>query len=411
MPPRAEAPDGVARALMVGLLLANTVLQKIALPGSGGGLPLSLPVTFGLLGAGIALGRLVPLASVALALVATAGALVLTTGLSPMPGFSANAAALVLTLLIPYAFSFRPGLLPRDFAYGLFVSAALVFAVIGIVQFFAQFVIGADRAFLLDTALPETLILSGFNNLNELTYESSIYKTNGFFLLEASFLNQMLCVAVLIELITRRRLPCLALLVAGILVTYSGTGLMMLAAIAPAYLIEKRQLGLLIFGAVAAVAFVLVADTIGLGLFIDRAAEFNSRDSSAFARFLSIFYLMADYVWTSPAGILFGNGPGSVREHFLSVNFAPFDPSWGKIMYEYGVIGFAAYFSFIFFCVFRSEGSLYLKFALILQFMFLGGYVAIMPVHIEIWMLLIWPVPAASAAAVIRRPALLARLA
>lgn len=390
--------DPVAKGLILGLLVANTFLQKLAIPGTGGGLPLSLLVTVGLVAAGVATRRLAPVAAVLVAMLACIGLLLLASGLSPGSTVSLNAFALVAVLLVPYGFALRPGALPEGFAVRAFGAFAAGFAVLGIVQFFAQFVVGAERAFYLDLALPESLLLSGFNNLNELSYQAGIYKANGVFLLEAAFLNQFLCVAILLELLHARRLRRLALYGAGVLVTYSGTGVLMLAAITPAYLLHQRQFWLLGLGGLAAALVVLFGEAFGLGALLDRANEFSSDQSSGFARFLSIFYLLDRFVWVDPATILFGRGPGSVREYFTTVGFAAFDPSWGKVTYEYGLVGFGAYFAFLGFCVRRAAGSGYLKAALLIQFLFLGGYASTTPVHIELWTLLVWPTPARASA-------------
>lgn len=389
--------DPLARGLILGLLLANTVFQKLAIPGTGGALPLSLLLTAGLLALGVALGRLHPVATLALALIPTVGALVIVAGLSPATSVSLSALALVVALLVPYAFALRPGMLDPAFGARMFGRLAAGLAVLGILQFFAQFVLGPEIAFYLDLALSPDLMLAGFNNLNELSYQAGIYKANGVVLLEAAFLNQFLCVAILIELITTRRLAHLALYGAGVLVTYSGTGLLMLAAIAPAFILRKGYLGPALAAVPLLLIFLLFANNLGVGTFLDRADEFSSDQSSAFARFFSIFYLLEQFVWIDPLTTLVGRGPGSVGENFLNVSYSAFDPSWGKIMYEYGVIGFVAYFAFLGFCVLRSDGSGYLKAGLLLQFMFLGGYVSTTPVHIEIWTLLVWPTIASSA--------------
>lgn len=385
------AGDPVARALVVGALGSALFLQKLAIPGTGGGLPLNLPVVLGFVGLGLAFGRLVVLPAVLLALAPVAGVLILVSGLSGAPTFSLNALALVLALLVPYALAFRPGLVGGAFAGRVLVRFALVFAVMGIVQFLAQFVVGAERAFWLDMNLPPDLLLAGFNNLNELSFESGIYKANGVFLLEASFLNQLLCLAILIELVTSRRASRLALLAAGVLVTYSGTGVMMLAVVAPFYLVRHRHYGLALGGALLVAAVALFGESLGFGALLDRAGEFGSDQSSAFARFLSIFYLLGQFVWSDPVAILVGRGPGTVHEYFDFVTYSAFDPSWGKLAYEYGLAGLAAYATFLIGLVARARGSGELKTALLFQFFFLGGYVATTPVHIEIWLLLTWP--------------------
>ena len=399
---RHAGDDLLARGLVVALLVANTVFQKFAIPGGGGALPLSLLITALLLSCGVALGRLIPIPILCLGVVATAGILTLSTALTPASSFSLNALALVVALLVPYAFAFHPGSLDPAFSYRTFTLFAAVFAILGVLQFVAQFVIGAERAFWLDFNLPSDLLLAGFNNLNETGYQSGIYKANGVFLLEPAFLNQFLCVAVLIELCTTRRWRYLAIFGAGIVVTYSGTGLLMLTAIAPAYIPRNRHFAIAA-GAVLGFALLFIfGEDLGLKLFLDRADEFSSDQSSAFARFFSIFYLLTDFAWKDTLSVLFGRGPGSVAENFTTVSYAAFDPSWGKLVYEYGIVGCLAYFALLGFCVLRSEGSGYLKAGLLLQFTFLGGYVATTPVHIEIWTLLVWPT---LAAALSRRPA------
>lgn len=388
---RTVRDDPLARVLVVALLVANTVFQKFAIPGGGGALPLSLLITAVLLSCGVALGRLIAIPILCLGVVATAGVLTLSTALTPAPSFSLNALALVIALLIPYGFAFHRGSLDPAFSARVFTLFAAIFSILGVVQFLAQFVVGAERAFWLDFNLPSDLLLAGFNNLNETGYQSGIYKANGVFLLEPAFLNQFLCIAVLIELCTTRRWRYLAIFGAGIVVTYSGTGLLMLAAIAPAYILRHRHFAIAAGAVLGFVLLFIFAEDLGLKLFVERADEFTSDQSSAFARFFSIFYLLADFAWKDPLSVLFGRGPGSIAESFSTVSYAAFDPSWGKLVYEYGVIGFLAYFAFLFFCVLRSEGSGYLKAGVLLQFTFLGGYVSTTPVHIEIWTLLVWP--------------------
>lgn len=85
------------------------------------------------------------------------------------------------------------------------------------------------------------------------------------------------------------------------------------------------------------------------------------------------------------------------------MSFSTFDPAWGRLLYEYGVIGFAAYVSFLAWRLF-SGGFSYVNCALFFQFLFLGGYLSTPPVHIVIWALALWAAPERVAADLQEQP-------
>jgi glycosyltransferase involved in cell wall biosynthesis len=109
-------------------------------------------------------------------------------------------------------------------------------------------------------------------------------------------------------------------------------------------------------------------------IFISRVAEFTFPQASGFARFISPVWILRDYVMESTSGILFGFGPGSLSEIVRSTGYLAHDPSWFKITFEYGILGFAISFLFFLMVLFQRCPNRLLAAALLYQFLFLGGY-------------------------------------
>ena len=214
---------------------------------------------------------------------------------------------------------------------------------LGIAQSIAQFLIGPALPFSLDLFLPGSLSLEGFNQLIPLSYGASVYKSNGVFLAEPSFFSQFLAVGVIIEVVRRCRPSRLGLYLVALLCSYSGSGLIMLAVFVPFYLVQRRQFTLLAMGGLCIVVIVLAADSLQLDALVSRAREFSNPGSSGYARFISPFVYIRDHLFADPVTLLLGRGPGTVTEHFESYYYTPFDPTWAKLIYEFGVLGCAAY--------------------------------------------------------------------
>ena len=97
-------------------------------------------------------------------------------------------------------------------------------------------------------------IVQHFNKQAALAYGSEVYRANGVFLLEPSFFSQVLAVAIIAELCTLGgKIPLasatrLAVFSAALFVSYSGTGVLVLAVCLPLYVVMRRRWGLLLFG-------------------------------------------------------------------------------------------------------------------------------------------------------------------
>jgi hypothetical protein len=77
-----------------------------------------------------------------------------------------------------------------------------------------------------------------------------------------------------------------------------------------------------------------------------------------------------------------------VQEQFRLLSFNAFDPTWGKVVYEYGLLGALVYFRF--FYVAFCRGPRGLRFAVGYTYLFLGGYLLNPSVLMQVAALVVW---------------------
>ena len=262
-----------------------------------------------------------------------------------------------------------------DATMRVFRRFALFVAVVGICQFALQFVIRGPDLFTWETYLPKDILAQNFHAVIPVPGAvDRLYKSNGFFLLEPSQLSQFIALAIILELARYRpswRLPVLGL---ALLLSYSGTGMTLCAVFVPLLLIHRGHGRLLVFLAVAAFFLAVFADLIHLTATFDRLQEFGSDQSSAFARFLSPLYLFHDYVYPQIQTTLFGFGPGSIESFRDAQDYTIFDPTWGKVLFEYGLVGSIPFAVFACRCFFAGARSYWLSSAVFITYLLLGGY-------------------------------------
>jgi hypothetical protein len=188
------------------------------------------------------------------------------------------------------------------------------------------------------------------------------------------------------------RRPLFLLSFAGaLIVAYSGTGLIVLAVIIPLVLLKRGRLDAVLL--LGAILFVLVAfaSELQLDVFVNRMDEFSNVRTSGFARFLSIFYLIDDYMLPDLGRALYGLGAGAITHMANLTYYKIHDPSWGKLVFEYGFIGAAVYFPCMAVMIFATRQHIFIKLALALQFLVLGGYLLTPIVHVLFLALVVWP--------------------
>jgi hypothetical protein len=111
----------------------------------------------------------------------------------------------------------------------------------------------------------------------------------------------------------------------------------------------------------------------------NRVGEFSATRSSGFARFISPFYLFDDYIFTDLHNILFGMGPGSIEPYFNNFYTDVFDPTWGKLFFEYGLVGSLPFAIFILSCLFLDTRTRWFSGALFINYLIMGGYLLSAP--------------------------------
>ncbi len=236
------------------------------------------------------------------------------------------------------------------------------------VQYLFQ-VSGRDMP-ILEDFLPESIIVKNFNYIQEIFWQSGIYKPNGMFMLEASFLSQFIAIALVTEYWFFRRVTFLLLFGCILVLTFSGTG-MALAAISVGLVVWKRGLDkpaiILGSGLAAVLLFLLVS-----GWFMaisDRIGEFSDPNASGSLRFIApierVFETLTD---GKIDPLLYGAGAGFIDREVVGFAWWPLTKVW----VEYGVI--VSFFYWIFLIVVFQRGpSALLTLTLLLEYLFFGG--------------------------------------
>src|SRR5579872_2751837 len=383
------APAAQSGFALCGFTLLSAVLfQKIALPGTGGLFPLSLFIFPAATAAAFIVGVLEinTTAFIWYALFVVMGTL--SAALSPSSHVSVLSLGFLVVAQLPLVFRCVSSETSYPRLIDFLSAVGCLCALIGVLQFVAQFVIGVDAAFLLDKHLPENMTVSGYNSLIPLYWSSPVYKSNGVFFLEPSFFSQFLAVAVVAELLAGPRTLRLLVLAAGIVCSYSGTGLTMLALFLPFYFLYHGHSRLFFVAALVSLVLIFFGDALSIDAFTRRLSEFSDVESSGWARFLSMFRILQEVVFANDLTFVLGRGPGTVQEQFHLFSFNAFDPTWGKVIYEYGLLGALVYFRFFYLTVCRGPKGL--RFAVGYTYLFLGGYLLNPSILIQVAALVVW---------------------
>ncbi|MGZ8218900.1 hypothetical protein [Methylomagnum sp.] len=385
---RPAPSEGAASLLLYAPLLSATLLAKISVPPfSQLGLGIAFLFIFLAVGLGVLFGRMDFEPRRTAFFLVFVGFIGAVHALRAEP-FSLSSMLLLVALHAAYVFR-----LPRsgdntNRALAFVLGLAFFFAWCGLVQFFLQFIIPSKFVFPIENFVPSLFRVELFNNQAPLSYGSQIYRANGIFLLEPSFYSQFLGVAIITELCTLNRVKRLAVYGLALVLSYSGTGLMILGVCLPCLVIARKRWDLLALGLVVGVLLVAFGEALNLDLFAKRANEFGATQSSAFARFVGGFYLFDQFLWDDPWRALFGFGAGSYKEFAARSIYPAAEMALFKMVLEFGLIGAALYFGFLFYCLFASSAPFLVKLAIGMTFLLSGNYVPFM--HGLALSLLVW---------------------
>jgi hypothetical protein len=266
----------------------------------------------------------------------------------------------------------------------------LIIAIAGIAQFFAQWIVPGPTLFTFRGVVPDGALSLEFNYVDPVDFLPGRFKSNGFFLPEPSIFGQFMALAAIVELLFFR--PSYRLFVLGLaeFLSFSGSGAILCILFIPLLLLRRGDPLLLLLAVVLGVIFLIFLDSPLLEPLLGRVNEFGSTHSSAFARFLSPFYLFDDYVFTSARNTLFGLGPGSIDAYFNNYHTEVFDPTWGKLFFEYGLVGTLPFAVFIICCFFADSPARWLSSALFFTYVLLGGYLLSAPTNALVLSLVAW---------------------
>ncbi len=374
--------------ILFGPLLLTTFIAKLGVPFGPREVPASLYLMLGLMVLGLISSRLVfdikRLAFFLLAVVILGGIQVYRgTEWSPTSFFMMVGIYACYTMtIVDQRFDVRR-------AISFFLNICTFIAICGIAQYPLQFIIGPTLAFPIDFLVPKSVLVEGYMNLNVLSYGSSTYKPNGVFLLEASFFSQLLAIAVITELCSHNRPWRLGIYLAGMLLSFSGTGIVILLLTMPVLIITQRRYDLIFLGILGVIVALLFYKQLNIGYFLERATEFNNVESSFFMRFVGGFYFFEQFLWTDQLRALFGTGAGTFMSFEERANLPVHESALNKIVFEFGIIGAIVNFSFLFYCLKRSTAPFEIKWACAVMFFMAGIYTP--SSHGITLSLLLWP--------------------
>jgi hypothetical protein len=266
----------------------------------------------------------------------------------------------------------------------------LAAAIIGIAQFLGQVIVPGPTLFTFRGFIPDKFLALEYNYVDPTDFLPGFYKSNGFFLPEPSIFGQLMGLAAITEVLFFRPSYRLFIIGLGLFVSFSGTGVVLCLVFIPLLLLRRGNSSLLLLAAVLAVLVLIFSSSPYLSPYLDRFGEFGATHSSGFARFLSPFYLFNDFIFTSTRNTLFGLGPGAIETFFNNYYTEVHDPTWGKLFFEYGLVGTLPFALFVTCSFFADTPTKWLAGALFLNWLLMGGYLLSAPWACLILPLAIW---------------------
>ena len=219
-----------------------------------------------------------------------------------------------------------------------------IIAAAGVAQFFAQFL--GVKIFSFEGIVPSFMLVEFGWNLQIGSGVGDTLKANGFFLLEPSIFSQFMAIALIIETLAFKRPRYLCLFIAGLFLSFSGTGWIILGTFIAGVGISLGGRGLLLAAATTiALGIVLTAALTfspeAAAVLTERTDEIFIPMTSGHLRFITPFWLLSDVLSRVPSAIVVGLGPGT-SEH-LPINYLYNVNTPIKITLEFGLPAFVAY--------------------------------------------------------------------
>lgn len=304
---------------------------------------------------------------------------------------SAMSFLLLVMLYLGYVFVVAGDEATYASVISVFRRLCFVVAIAGIAQFFAQVVIRGPTLFTFRGIIPDNFLILDYNYVDP-SGLPGFFKSNGFFLPEPSIFGQVMALALVTELLFFRPSYRVYIIGMALFLSFSGTGAILCVIFVPLLLLKQGKPSILLLTAALAVILLIFSSSPYLAPYLGRTGEFGAgaTSSSGFARFIGPFYLFDDYLFTSVRSMLFGLGPGAIEPFFNNFYVAVFDPTWGKLFFEYGFVGTLPFALFIACSVFADAPAKWLAAVLFLNWLLMGGYLLSAPVACLMLPLTIW---------------------
>lgn len=359
------------------VILTTTVLARFGINFGGGSIPVSLLALYALLAA-LALSKRTQVAGTAMVLygcllVVAYVSWFINSSYAPVNRTSPSSLLYLVALYLPFIVILRTGpTYVSDWRWTAraFSNIALLCAVAGILQFFVQFVYRPPWLFDFAPFLPDAIRNAGTYN-TEIPV-GDLYKSNGFFLREPSAFSFLMALAAIVEMNSEKRWRRVATFIFALLLTYSGTGVLalLLGLMFPLGRNTIVRLVALVVGASLLIG--LLGDALNLSFTVKRLHEFGSEHSSAYLRYIAPMHAIATAIDASPWSALLGHGPGSIQR--TSLSFQAFDPTWAKLLFEYGLIGAAVAVGLVIHALSQSRVPTQIVAVLFFSWLIMGGH-------------------------------------
>jgi hypothetical protein len=222
-----------------------------------------------------------------------------------------------------------------------------------------------------------TWVITGYNTHPPLSYGSSLLRSNGYFLLEPSFLSQYCAVAIVMELTFFHKTWRIPFYAAGMFASAGGTGLVVLGIFVVAYAWRYDKMPhLAALAALGLVTLWMFSDNAVVENMLGRTAEFTEPGSSAYGRFVAPFIQVGGQL-VDVSGWATGIGPGASNgDRLLAAGWNSDDV--GNLMaplkmaVEYGLVGAVPFTIFITRAFFDRPRSAVVSFAMFVCFIFMS---------------------------------------
>jgi hypothetical protein len=380
-------------ALVLGIVLLERVAVGIGSFYLGVGLPLMYLMLLVLLMNGrLSIDPVSLLIYSAIAAVAVTSYL-LNANINDGHSVSISSMYLLLALYLPLVFTLAPH--HDNHAYWMWTmrmvgNVLLVVALLGIVQFYAQFAYRPSWMFDISTLIPTPI--RGQGVYNSAIPVGSVFKANGFVSREPSGFSYLMAFGLLIELAFFKRWKRMACFALALVVSYSGTGLLALA-IGVLLPLRAKLFGRLAIGAgVILGANAMLGDPMNVVYTLTRVTEFTAPGSSAYMRYVAPLHLVNVNFDLDPWSALLGHGPGMISR--VAGLYDSHDPTWAKLLFEYGIVGFIVFVGFLAYKLSAFPAPFQFRAVLLSSWLLMGGHL-LSPENVGLLyaVLALWPQP------------------